>query len=100
MVWAAPEVHANDDYRFETVHVTTPGDALLAHADRGFSGAVRVLRDGETVFLGAAGLRNYRDTVRGPVEPTDGFPIGSISKQFTAAAILRTLGVTDVLSDP
>lgn len=64
-------------------------DALVAaHAEGGvFSGAVIVARDGIPVFRRAYGLANREWAV--PNTPDTVFRIGSITKQFTAAAILK-----------
>lgn len=57
-----------------------------------------VMRDGDVVFRGAAGMANIELDV--PMQPGHVLRIGSIAKQFTAAAILLlqergTLNVTD-----
>ncbi len=49
--------------------------------------AVLVARDGKIAFQGGFGLANVE--TKEPVTPETKFRIGSISKQFTAAAILR-----------
>ena len=63
--------------------------------------AVLVARDGKIVFQGGFGLADLEKKT--PVTPETKFRIGSISKQFTAAAILKLaeekkLAVTDKLS--
>lgn len=85
MGWA----RAESEWPLTRVEVTRAEDALSLYAARGFSGAVRVLRNGKTEFSGAAGLRDYHDPSKGTIEATDRFPIGSLTKQFTAAALLR-----------
>jgi CubicO group peptidase (beta-lactamase class C family) len=57
---------------------------LTAH---GFSGSVLVVRHGETVLRKGYGLADQKTGT--PVEPETAFEIGSITKQFTAAGILR-----------
>src|SRR5262245_54809126 len=52
----------------------------------GFSGAVLVAREGQAVFRGAFGHANREFAV--PNSPDTKFRIGSVSKQFTAAAVL------------
>lgn len=52
-----------------------------------FSGMVLVAKDGRPVFRHAVGLANREWNV--PVTPNTRFRIGSITKQFTAAAILK-----------
>jgi CubicO group peptidase (beta-lactamase class C family) len=52
----------------------------------GFSGAVLVAREGQVVFRGAFGDANRELAV--PNSPETKFRIGSVSKQFTAAAVL------------
>jgi CubicO group peptidase (beta-lactamase class C family) len=64
-------------------------DALIAplvKADR-FSGAVLVAKDGKPVFRKGFGLANREWNI--PNDPTTKFRIGSITKQFTATAILQ-----------
>lgn len=64
-------------------------DALIAplvKSDR-FSGAVLVAKDGKPVFRKGFGLANREWNI--PNDPTTKFRIGSITKQFTATAILQ-----------
>jgi CubicO group peptidase (beta-lactamase class C family) len=78
-------------------------DALiqpLVKADR-FSGAVLVARDGKPIFRRGYGLANREWDI--PNDPTTKFRIGSITKQFTAAAILQLqeagkLSIDDLVS--
>lgn len=56
-------------------------------AEHGFSGAVLVARDGEILLHEGYGLAN--DAAQLPVTPATVFLFGSITKQFTAAAILH-----------
>ncbi|MBM3213606.1 serine hydrolase [Candidatus Poribacteria bacterium] len=63
--------------------------------------AVLIARDGKTVVQKTYGLANLSDKI--PVTPKTKFRIGSITKQFTAAAILKLqeegkLSVADPLS--
>ncbi len=60
---------------------------LTGLAGLGFSGAVVVAADGEIVLEKGYG-RAERETGR-PVTPATVFTVGSITKQFTAAAILK-----------
>lgn len=64
-------------------------DALMTAASRAnvFSGAVIVARDGQPVFRAAYGSADREWNL--PNDPETRFRIGSLSKQFTAAAILR-----------
>lgn len=55
--------------------------------ESGFSGAVLVARDGEILLREGYGLAN--DAQQLPVAPDTVFLFGSITKQFTAAAILH-----------
>jgi len=50
------------------------------------SASVAIVRDGKIVYLHAYGLANLE--TKTPAQPTMRYSIGSISKQFTAAAIL------------
>lgn len=78
-------------------------DAMLSEVTQGDSpgAAVLVSRDGKTLFEKAYGYASIEHHVR--VTPQTKFRIGSITKQFTAAAILRLqeqgkLSVDDPLS--
>lgn len=64
-------------------------DALMAAASRAsvFAGAVIVARDGRPVFRAAYGPADREGGL--PNTPETRFRIGSLSKQFTAAAILK-----------
>jgi len=53
----------------------------------GFSGSVLVVRHGETLLRKGYGLADRKTGT--PVTPDTAFDLGSITKQFTAAAILR-----------
>lgn len=67
------------------------GDALDAYLTRlayyGFSGGVLVRSEGETVLRKGYGLANRDEDT--PNTAVTRFDVGSISKQFTAAAVLR-----------
>jgi CubicO group peptidase (beta-lactamase class C family) len=73
-------------------------DALVqAHADhRQFMGTVLVVRDGEPVLSRGYGMADLEQQV--PHSPQTRFRIGSVTKQFTAAAILQLQdqGLVDV----
>jgi CubicO group peptidase (beta-lactamase class C family) len=56
-------------------------------ADYGFSGSVLVTRHGEILLRKGYGLADRKTAT--PVEPDTAFDVGSITKQFTATAILR-----------
>jgi CubicO group peptidase (beta-lactamase class C family) len=60
---------------------------LLGEADSGFNGVVLVTKSGRTILHKAYGFRDGARTVR--VRTDTPFWIASISKQFTAAAILK-----------
>jgi CubicO group peptidase (beta-lactamase class C family) len=64
---------------------------LDEHARRlapfGYSGSLLVAKDGEVLVAGGYGLADRENGV--PVTPETVFDIGSITKQFTAAAILK-----------
>jgi CubicO group peptidase (beta-lactamase class C family) len=67
-----------------------PAPAMRTYLSRlegyGFSGAVLVTRDGETVVESYHGLADRKRGV--PFGPETRFDVGSITKQFTATAIL------------
>lgn len=61
---------------------------LQAHADhRQFMGSVMVVRDGETLLNLGYGMADLAQEI--PNTPQTRFRIGSLTKQFTAAAILQ-----------
>jgi len=72
-----------------TTSLAAEMDALVqAHADhRQFMGTVLVVRDGETVLSRGYGMADLEQQV--PHSPQTRFRIGSVTKQFTAAAILQ-----------
>ena len=89
------------------VQLTGPGAAanknldeyMTALTDAGrFSGTVLVTRNGTVLLSKGYGIANYEFSV--PSSPQTVFPIGSNTKQFTAAAIMKLqeqerLNVTD-----
>ena len=73
-----------------------------AYPDDGPGGAAIVVADGEVVFRAARGMADLELGV--PLEPEHVFRLGSITKQFTAAAILQLadegkLSVEDDITD-
>jgi CubicO group peptidase (beta-lactamase class C family) len=81
LVWLVSAVVAcaQDTARMEAVvKAQTAGDRYM--------GNVLVVRDGVTLFSGSYGWANLEWKV--PHTPTSKFRIGSVTKQFTAAAIL------------
>jgi len=82
---SAPSVQAGDVVHGEL------GKSLDRHmtklADDGFSGALLVARDGQVVISKGYGYAYIKDKV--PFTSETVFDIGSITKQFTAAAIMR-----------
>ncbi len=74
---------------------------LMSAADKGFSGAVLIVKDGQVILSKGYGLANRERKI--PVTPDTVFDIGSLVKQFTAAAILKLemkgkLRVTDPIN--
>jgi CubicO group peptidase (beta-lactamase class C family) len=67
----------------------TRADKLLAdaYAANGPGAAVIVTQNGKTVYASGRGLADL--AARTPITPATHFRLGSITKQFTAAAILR-----------
>ena len=85
----------------ETEAFSRKAAALMeSHADGGvFSGAVIVARDGIPLFRHAYGMADREWAI--PNTPDTVFRIGSITKQFTAAAILKLAGAGSLsLDDP
>ena len=79
--------------------MTTLDDAALADLDTrlraaadadAFSGVVRIERDGAEVFERAYGLASRRWGV--PVRPSTRFDVASVTKLFTAVAVLQLVG--------
>jgi D-alanyl-D-alanine carboxypeptidase len=66
--------------------VTAAVDKLFA-AQKPPGGAVGVVKDGQLVYIKTYGLRNIAKNE--PVDENTLFEIGSVTKQFTAAAILQ-----------
>ncbi len=64
--------------------VTTYADRL---AGLGYNGAILVMRDGRPVVERAIGFANRERSIKADIRTT--WSLGSITKQFTAAAILR-----------
>jgi len=78
------------------IRATGPGDDLLQRLDRIFAeaypptgpgAAVIVLRDGKPILRKGYGLANVELSV--PVAPEMVFRVGSVTKEFTSAAILK-----------
>ncbi|MBI3818541.1 MAG: beta-lactamase family protein [Planctomycetes bacterium] len=63
------------------------GDAVEGFVKKGFSGAVWVRRGGDLLYERAHGLADKAKNARCTIDTV--FDIGSITKQFTAAAILK-----------
>jgi len=76
-------------------------DLLTRLGGFGYSGAMLVVKDGETILRKGYGFANRTERV--PNTPETLFDIGSLSKQFTAAAIMKLaqdgkLHITDPIS--
>ena len=70
-----------------TVGASPPFPEIDAYLkDQGFSGAVLIARDGQVLFDKGYGYADRNRMV--PNTPQTRFPIGSVTKQFTAMAIL------------
>ena len=86
----------------KTVDVITKIDDYLKEgAKNGFSGAVLIAKDGKIALNKGYGLANKEQET--PNSPDTVFDIGSVTKQFTATAILKLseqkkLAVSDPLS--
>ncbi len=79
-VFASPPVHADDLAADLSEYMQAC--AKVEH----FNGSVLVCKDNETVFKSGYGMANFEHDV--PNAPDTKFRIGSITKQFTAMAIL------------
>lgn len=76
-------------------------EAIVAEraADRGFMGAVLIAKDGKVLLEKGVGLANVEWDV--PNTPDTKFRLGSITKQFTATAVLQLVESGQVaLADP
>ncbi len=80
----------------QTAAASTAGTDLATYADRLFTetypadepgAAVLIVQDGKTVLRKGYGMANLELGV--PIQPEMVFEIGSVTKQFTAAAILK-----------
>ena len=72
----------------ESAEVTATRAAIQTYVEKNqFPGTVLVAKDGKPVFREGFGLANRELNV--PVAPDSIFRIGSITKQFTAAAIMQ-----------
>lgn len=94
------EMDVDWDGETKTVIITTPGKlaelSTEEHFDRyltameknkGFRGAVLVAKEGEILFNKGYGYANYEEKIKNT--PDTLFAIGSITKQFTAMAIMQ-----------
>ncbi len=63
------------------------GDYILTAVEAGFSGAVLVVKGGEVILHNGYGLADREKNI--PVKKDTVFDIGSITKRFTRAAILK-----------
>lgn len=86
--------HNNLEYQIKTY--------LDRLEEAGFSGAVLVAQNGEVIFKDGYGLADQNKNI--PITPATVFDTGSLSKQFTATAILHLeeqgkLQVTDTLAN-
>lgn len=80
-----------DAARLSRERLAALDDHLRAAADADeFSGVVRIERHGEEVFERAYGLASRRWGV--PVRPTTRFDVASVTKLFTAVAVLQLVG--------
>src|SRR5262245_64749389 len=71
----------------EATPITSKLDEYLsAAAKQGFTGSALVARDGKVIFSKGYGMANAEWDI--PNTPQTKFRLGSITKQFTAAAIL------------
>ncbi|MEK7690827.1 MAG: serine hydrolase domain-containing protein, partial [Bdellovibrionota bacterium] len=72
-----------------TITVKSYSEALDAFEKRGFSGTVLVGKKGEDAFIESRGFRDYFNLDAGLIKSTDRLLIGSNTKQFVAATILK-----------
>ena len=84
---AAPAAATFSAIPADSVVARRVDEYLTALATQGYTGGVLVLHDGRTVIAKAYGLANRDRGIRADVKTV--WNIGSITKQFTAAAILR-----------
>ena len=97
------KVQINKNERLKPNQLESQIRAYLDQLEKaGFSGAVLVAQNGEVVFKNGYGLADRKKYI--PITSETVFDIGSLSKQFTAAAILHLeeqgkLQVTDTLTN-
>ncbi len=95
-------IRTNAQTNIDSKAVEIKIDQYLAKAvTNGFAGAVLVAKGGEIIFNNAYGLANKEDNIKNTTHTI--YDIGSVTKQFTAAAILKLvelnkLKVTDPLN--
>ena len=70
----------------EAQAVTTCNELMAGYKNFGFTGTVLVKSQGQTICEGSMGLKDFEE--QEAISPSDHFLIGSVTKQFTAAAIL------------
>jgi CubicO group peptidase (beta-lactamase class C family) len=73
---------------------TRVDDYLTRSVPNGFAGAVLLAKDGKVVLSKGYGLADREKGA--PVRPSTVFNIGSVTKQFTAAAILKLVGANKI----
>lgn len=82
-------------------HIQAEADAMLkaSYPADGPGAAVVIMKGGKIIYAGSRGLADVQ--AKRPITPGTAFPVGSIAKQFTAAAVLKLVADGKIsLDDP
>src|SRR5512143_2640908 len=88
MIWGAAFAQSNQNPSSTDTQITTRVDAVFARFDKADSPgcALGVIRDGQIIYKRGYGMSNLEYGI--PISPSSIFHIASISKEFTAMAVL------------
>lgn len=76
-----------EDYDIANIQLEIDAALNYAHQASGFNGTVLVARNEKLVYSGSVGFAEFKD--KELIDEHDAFQLASVSKQFTAAAILQ-----------
>ena len=87
LLMSSPNLFATDIGSSDSILISRVDTYLTKSVSNGFSGAVLVAKDGKILIAKGYGLADRKHEIQ--VESSTVFNIGSVTKQFTAAAILK-----------